>query len=132
MNNIENFEDVELSRELKENTNEFYSLYNYMEVYNDILPSNSIFKNYINKYPKKDFFEVTSKNKDRLDLISREIYGTPHLWWFLAMFNNIINPDKIEKHIIYYIPLNILKDIFSKFYKKGCNKIDTEVKNKMF
>lgn len=28
----------------------------------------------------------------RLDLVSNEQYGTPHLWWVIARVNNLIDP----------------------------------------
>lgn len=32
------------------------------------------------------------------DNISNEIYGTPYLWWALAIFNNVVNPfEELEE-----------------------------------
>tara|TARA_R110000765_G_scaffold15898_1_gene45309 strand:+ start:614 stop:940 length:327 start_codon:yes stop_codon:yes gene_type:complete len=28
----------------------------------------------------------------RPDMFSTEVYGTPHLWWWVVMFNNMTNP----------------------------------------
>jgi len=126
------FEDVEIPEKIKLKTKEKYSLYRYMPVYNDMLPTNSVFQAYLKKYPKTTFFKVEGKYKNRLDLISKELYGTPHLWWFLAMFNNIIDPDNFDLNKVYYIEYNILSDIFEKFKKYGENKINKELKEFMF
>jgi|10_taG_2_1085330.scaffolds.fasta_scaffold94896_3 hypothetical protein len=32
-----------------------------------------------------------SSNK-RPDIFSNNVYGTPHLWWWIVMFNNMTNP----------------------------------------
>ena len=34
-------------------------------------------------------FVVDKPNENRLDLISQSFYGTPELWWVLAMVNNM-------------------------------------------
>jgi len=106
-------------------------IYRYMKIYDDMLPTSSRFLEYIRKYPKTTFFEVTGKYKNRLDLISKEIYGTYHLWWFLGLFNDIIDPDNFGSKI-YYIPRNVLFDIFEEFSKYGENKVSEENLNKMF
>lgn len=32
------------------------------------------------------------------DNISNELYGTPYLWWALAIFNNVVNPfEELEE-----------------------------------
>jgi hypothetical protein len=32
------------------------------------------------------------------DNISYEIYGTPHLWWIVALMNNVVNPfEELEE-----------------------------------
>jgi|TARA_R110002110_G_scaffold48719_7_gene145066 hypothetical protein len=28
----------------------------------------------------------------RPDMFANKVYGTPHLWWWLVMFNNMTNP----------------------------------------
>ena len=106
-------------------------IYRYMEIYDDMLPTNSRFLEYIRKYPKTTFFEVTGKYKNRLDLISKEIYGTYHLWWFLGLYNDIIDPDNFGSKI-YYISRNTLFEIFEEFSKYGANKISKENLDKMF
>jgi len=123
------FEDVQVDEAILAKTNTKFSLYNYLEVYNDLLPSNSLFMSYIQKYPKTTFFSVDGKYRNRLDLISREIYESPQLWWFLALFNNIIDPDDWDLGRIYYIEPSILYSIFDEFKDKGCNKINTNLKN---
>lgn len=37
-------------------------------------------------------FQVTDTNDGRLDIISTKVYGTPDLWWVIALYNGIINP----------------------------------------
>jgi len=29
---------------------------------------------------------------DRLDLLANRLYGTPTLWWFILLFNDIVDP----------------------------------------
>jgi len=127
-----NFEEVEIPKEIKVQTVEKYSLYRYLEVYNDLLPSNSIFLAFLKRYPKQTYFKAEGKYANRLDLISREIYDTPHLWWFLGLFNNIVDPDNFNNTLIYYIEPNILFDIFEKFDGYGKNVVDKDVKEKIF
>lgn len=50
---------------------------------------------------------------NRLDVISHSVYGTPELWWFLALVNNIYLPPlglKIGNKL--YIPAVEVKDEF--------------------
>jgi len=37
-------------------------------------------------------YNVPPGGTHRLDLISNEHYGTPHLWWVIARVNNLIDP----------------------------------------
>ena len=126
------FEDVVIPEKIKAKTNEKYSLYQYLEVYNDLLPSNSIFMAFLKKYPKNDFFKIDGKYKNRLDLISKEVYGTPHLWWFLALYNGIIDPDNFDLNKVYFIKQNILFDVLEKFKGKGANKVNVEIRDLIF
>lgn len=36
--------------------------------------------------------KYTIEERDWLDNISAQFYETPHLWWLIAMLNNITNP----------------------------------------
>lgn len=38
------------------------------------------------------FYTVTQGLQNRLDVVSQTVYGTPTLWWVIAMVNNIIDP----------------------------------------
>lgn len=37
-------------------------------------------------------FQVADSNEGRLDIISDKVYGTPDLWWVIALYNGIIHP----------------------------------------
>ena len=37
-------------------------------------------------------YRVTLAGERRLDLISQLHYGTPELWWVIALVNNLIDP----------------------------------------
>lgn len=37
-------------------------------------------------------YTVTQVGERRMDLISKLFYGTPHLWWAIAMVNDIQDP----------------------------------------
>ena len=39
-----------------------------------------------------DTYEVESENQAFWDNISFDLYGTPFLWWIVAIFNDIVNP----------------------------------------
>ena len=39
-----------------------------------------------------DTYEVEGEGEAWLDNISFDVYGTPLLWWVVALFNNISNP----------------------------------------
>ena len=56
------------------------------------------------------FFETyETENDDWWDNISYNVYGTPHLWWVVALFNNIFNPyEELDEGQ----NLKILKPVF--------------------
>jgi hypothetical protein len=56
------------------------------------------------------FFETyETENDDWWDTISYKIYGTPHLWWVVALFNEVVNPfEEMDEGL----NLKILKPIF--------------------
>lgn len=39
-----------------------------------------------------ELWAMPSTGVYRLDLISNDFYGTPHLWWVIALVNDIIDP----------------------------------------
>ena len=49
-------------------------------------------------------YQVLEGRQNRLDLISYDFYGTPLLWWVIAMVNNISNPFDVEAGIVLRIP----------------------------
>lgn len=42
--------------------------------------------------PTDVLYTVPQAGEGRLDLISQQFYGTPELWWVLALVNNLIDP----------------------------------------
>lgn len=57
-----------------------------------------------------NLYSVESGYENRLDLISYKFYGTPLLWWAIAMVNNISNPLDVDIGIVLRIPT--LKSIY--------------------
>ena len=43
--------------------------------------------------PTDQIFVVSKPFENRLDKISTEVYGTPQLWWVIAIVNDIIDID---------------------------------------
>lgn len=87
------------------------------------LPSDSRYKylDVIRDTEDKEFFEtveqisiketendllhqVTSGEKNRLDLIAYNYYGNAELWWVIAIANDIKNPFEIDAGDILRIP----------------------------
>ena len=68
--------------------------------------------NYIESPVKKEiiesnydsFYTVEPSYEDRIDLVSNKFYGTPFLWWAIAMINHIKNPMRLEVGIVLRIP----------------------------
>ena len=48
-------------------------------------------KNIINT-SDDEYFIVTNVEKDRLDIVAAETYGTARFWWVIALANNIKDP----------------------------------------
>lgn len=42
--------------------------------------------------PSDTLYQVTQMGERRLDLISHLHYGTPELWWVIALVNDLIDP----------------------------------------
>ena len=59
---------------------------------------------------KDSFYAVEMGYVNRLDLISFKFYGTPLLWWAIAIVNNIDNPLDVGPGIVLRIPT--LKNIY--------------------
>ena len=62
-------------------------------------------KTIIRETTKDNFYKVEPGCENRLDLISNMFYGTPKLWWVIAMVNKIYDPRKVKPGIILRIPL---------------------------
>ena len=56
------------------------------------------------KHPDDQFFMVTQKYVDRIDLISAKFYNNVILWWVIAKANNLTNPLSIPLDTILRIP----------------------------
>lgn len=53
----------------------------------------------------QDIYHIVADNEvNRLDLISFNYYGTPHLWWAIALANNFIDPFVLNRDDIIRIP----------------------------
>lgn len=50
------------------------------------------------------YHTVEASEENRLDIISNIYYGTPSLYWAIAMANNIIDPMVIVKGTVLRIP----------------------------
>lgn len=50
------------------------------------------------------YHEVSSGEKNRLDLIAYRYYKNPALWWIIAEANNIIDPSIVEVGRVLRIP----------------------------
>ena len=50
-------------------------------------------------------YTVNQITENRLDLVSDLAYGTPHLWWVIALANNILDPFLIPRQTRLRVPL---------------------------
>ena len=50
------------------------------------------------------FHEILMEEENRLDIVSNKYYGTPELWWVIAMANDIIDPLFIRPGTIVRVP----------------------------
>lgn len=59
-------------------------------------------------FPDSDsdiLYSVVKENAGRLDKIAYGFYDNPELWWFIAQYNNILDPfNEIVPDRILYIP----------------------------
>lgn len=81
----------------------------------------NIFRSYIlstsqlNNSSFYDLYEVD--NSEWLDSISFKVYGTPNLWWVIAIVNNVVNPfedvygGKVLRILKNSYIYNILKEV---------------------
>ena len=103
-------------------TRDYYEIVNVDSVNEfDFLSSNiSKFKNYIIRTPSYVTFKA--EYVGRLDLASYDLYGTPYLWWVIALSNDIIDPfDSSIVNTLLQIP-----DILDVYDFYDANYISTE------
>jgi hypothetical protein len=70
---------------------------------NNIYFSNPIYKD-IPENKGDQYFMVTQKYVDRIDLISAKFYNNVILWWVIAKANNLSNPMSVPLDTILRIP----------------------------
>jgi hypothetical protein len=87
----------------------------------------NIFRSYIiNEGALQDVSFYTTynvSNGDNWDNVSYNIYKNPHLWWIIALFNNIVNPfeDLVDGQL-----LSVLKEEYVYSLVKDLEKISSE------
>lgn len=60
----------------------FLNIFKVLNINTDILSDIALF----------DTYETEGENEVWFDNISYEVYGTPNLWWVIALFNDVTNP----------------------------------------
>lgn len=75
-------------------------------------------------FGKRRMSVIRPNEQYRPDLISKRIYGTTDLWWFIMWFNGFSDPwhDLKEETAFYYVNSEILKDAI-RYVKDRKNKI---------
>lgn len=60
----------------------------------------------------KDIYHFVKDNEaNRLDIISNKYYGTPNLWWAIALANEFIDPFIVNEGALIRIPsITVLND----------------------
>lgn len=58
----------------------------------------------IKESAKDSFYSVEKGYENRIDLISYRFYGTPLLWWAIAVMNKIQDPMDVKAGIVLRIP----------------------------
>lgn len=58
----------------------------------------------IRESSRDTMFTVEAGYENRIDLVSYKFYGTPYLWWAIALLNNLENPRILEVGVILRIP----------------------------
>ena len=61
-------------------------------------------KLHIRESSRDTMFTVEAGYENRLDLVSYRFYGTPYLWWAIAILNHIEDPRILEAGVILRIP----------------------------
>lgn len=121
---------MRIDKSFKEITNIRLSTNSYLNMF-DLLKNTdneyflNIFKSYLisnNILDNSDFFTVyTAEHTDWWENISDKHYGTPLLWWLVALTNNVTNPFedmyegrqiKILKQSYIYLIFKDLKKIY--------------------
>ena len=79
-------------------------------IYRQIIDSNNdTYLETVNQTPVAEsnldkYHEVEQNEENRLDIIANKYYGSPDLWWVIAMGNNIIDPFIVKVGDIIRIP----------------------------
>jgi hypothetical protein len=78
-------------------------------IYRQIVDDKDTYTETVNKtiIAEKDsdiYHEVQMHEENRLDIIANKYYGSPDLWWVIAMGNNIIDPFIVKVGDIIRIP----------------------------
>lgn len=77
----------------------------------DLVRDDAIIKQ-IKAFPYQNTIDVTIDLKNRLDLISyKEYNGVTYLWWYIAMYNDIIDPLDFNNSYLYIPDINALQDM---------------------
>lgn len=66
----------------EDRTTKFLNLFKTLKINDDILNNISLFTTY----------HVEGESQAFWDNISYDLYGTPYLWWVVALFNDVVNP----------------------------------------
>jgi len=88
--------------------------YDDIKIY-DIWNVYEVIERYVGDIKYYDEFVVPTHLAKRWDLIANEYYGTPNLWWFIYLFNSIIDPFELaydEDRVIKIIKPVYLAEIF--------------------
>ena len=70
-------------------------------------------KKTVDNSAQDEYFTITLREKDRLDIVANDYYNNPKFWWMIAIANNIIDPFDVPIGTRVRIP-----DILS-FYNVG-------------
>ena len=79
-------------------------------IYRQIIDNNNdIYIETSNSTPVEDstqdvYHEVLKEEENRLDIIANKYYGSPDMFWVIAMGNNIVDPFVIKAGDILRIP----------------------------
>lgn len=89
----------------------------YNEITYDSKSSLNIFVKYklieVYKSNIQFYFEYEIAPGDRWDLLANKWYGSPNLWWVIAIFNNVIDPfEQLQSgNVLKMIKLTYVPDI---------------------